>query len=129
MKKHFVTFYSPGTMVAETTTKEIDSWNVDKAIEMSKDIKERHGALPYGFRFSTRERTEQDFDSKETECSGMYYLGGEVFTLEQLIKRNDPSESTLRRNMSMNDWDKVIINTNSWKWTQPLRENDIILEI
>ena len=48
MEKHFVTFYSPGTFAAETSRKPIESWDVDKAVAMSKEIKERHGALPYG---------------------------------------------------------------------------------
>lgn len=28
MEAHFVTFFSPGTFVAEDTTKPIDSWNL-----------------------------------------------------------------------------------------------------
>lgn len=50
MEKHFVKFYSAGIFVAEETVKEIDCWDMDKAIEMSKDIAERYGAKPYGFR-------------------------------------------------------------------------------
>ena len=69
MKKHFVTFYSPGTFVAEQTTKPIDSWDVELAVSMSGEIKERYGALPYGFQFSTRERGENDLDSHEVETS------------------------------------------------------------
>ena len=49
MQKHFVTFYSPGTFVAETSCLPIDSWNVDEAREMAHGIKERHGATPWGF--------------------------------------------------------------------------------
>jgi len=127
MKQHFVTFLSPGTFVAEQTTKEIDSWNTDKAIEISKDIKERYGALPYGFYFSTRERTEKDLDSKQTQQSNMYYLGGEIFTIEELEARNHPDEATLRSNMRMNKWKRIVINTNSWKWTQPLKDDDVVL--
>ena len=129
MKKHFVTFYSPGTIVSETTTKEVESWNVDKAVEMSKELKERHGALPYGFNFTTRERTDKELDSKVVETSCMYYLGGQIFTLKQLEERNDPNESILRDNMRYNGYKRIIINTNSWKWTQPLKEEDVILGI
>lgn len=129
MKKHFVTFYSPGTMVAETTIKEIESWDTDKAVEISKEIKERYGALPYGFNFTTRERTDKDLDSKVVKTSCTYYLGGEILTLEQLEARNDPTEDILRNNMRMNKWKRVIINTNSWKWTQPLKDNDVVLGI
>jgi hypothetical protein len=92
MKKHFVTFYSPGTFVAETSAKDIGSWNVDDAVAMSAMIEERHGARPYGFRFTTRERGDDDFDSKETAQSPMYYLGGKVETLEEVEARNDPEE-------------------------------------
>lgn len=129
MKKHYVKFYSPGTMVAETTTKEIDSWDTDKAIKMSNEIKERHGALPYGFQFITRERNEKDFDSKETKRSSLYYLGGRVYTLKELENKHDLQYSTLISNMKCNGWDRVIENNNSWRWTQPLEKDDVILDI
>ena len=80
MKKHFVTFLSPGTFVAEESTKPIDSWDVDKAVKMARSIKERHNARPYGFQFSTRERGPDDLDSKVTKQSGVYWLGGKVET-------------------------------------------------
>ena len=128
MKKNFVTFYSPGTFVAETTTKSIDSWDVDLAIKMSEEIKERYGALPYGFQFSTRERGENDLDSHESKTSPFYYLGGDVFTVEQLKERGNLDDHILISNMECNGWDKVVINTNSWSWTAPLKSSDIILQ-
>jgi hypothetical protein len=54
MKKHFVIFFSPGTFMAETTAKTIESWDTGKAIEMAREIKERYDATPYGFCFTTR---------------------------------------------------------------------------
>jgi len=129
MEKHFVTFLSPGSFVSEETTKPIESWNIDTAIEMSKNIKERYGALPYGFRFSTRAREDYELDSKETERSGMYYLGGEVLTLEEVKAKNDPDDRILISNMECNDWDRIIVNTNSYKVTQPLESEDIVLNI
>ena len=127
MKQHFVTFYSPGTFFAEQTTKPIDSWDVDKAIEISKSIIERHSALPYGFCFTTRERKDDELDSKETERSHMYYLGGEILTIEQVKERNDPDDKILISNMECNGYDRIVVNTNSWKWTQPLNKNDVVL--
>jgi tRNA/tmRNA/rRNA uracil-C5-methylase (TrmA/RlmC/RlmD family) len=47
MKKHFVTFLSPGTFFNEETTKPIDSWDVAKALEMSKTVVERYEQRPY----------------------------------------------------------------------------------
>jgi hypothetical protein len=128
MKKHYVTFYSPGTLFAETTTREIDSWDVEKAKEMVPNIKERYGATPYGFSFTTRERTESDFDSKETAKSKMFYLGGRIRTLEEVEADNKPDEEILRANMRGNDWDRVIENTNSYKTVQVLYDGDVVLE-
>ena len=62
MKKYFVKFLSPGTLYSESTTLEIDSHNVATAVEMSKNIVERHGAKPYGFQFITRERQDEELD-------------------------------------------------------------------
>jgi hypothetical protein len=129
MKKHFVTFYSPGTFMAETTTEEIHAWDINEAIKMSKNIKERYGATPYGFVFSTRERKDNELDSKEIATSGTYFLGGKVYTLAEVKANNDPNEQILIKNMECNGWDKIITNNNSWKWTQPLKENDVVLDI
>ena len=128
MKKHFVTFLSPGTFVHEETTKPIDSWDVDKAREMARAIKERHGATPFAFVFSTRQRGPLDLDSKEVAHSGRYYLGGKVETLEEVEARQDPNEDTLRFNMRCNEWHRIITNRNSWKITQPLETDDVVLE-
>lgn len=127
MKKHFVIFYSPGTFVAEQTKKEIDSWDVEKAKEMAKGIKERHSATPYGFQFVTRERGAEDFDSKETKRSGIFYLGGKIWTLAELKDRNNPEDHILISNMECNGWDRIIKNNNSWKWTMPLLDGDVIV--
>lgn len=128
MKKHFVTFYSPGTLFSETTTLPIAEWTVDTACHLACDIVERHGATPYGFRFSTRERGPEDLDSKETAMSALYFLGGKVETLAEIVDRNDPSEEILRSNMRNNEIDRVLVNGNSWKITLPLGPNDVVLE-
>ena len=128
MQRHFVTFYSPGTIVAETTTKEIDSWNVDDAVAMARVIQERHGARPYGFRFSTRARSETDLDSKEVDRSPMYYLGGTVRTVAEVLAGTDPSESTLRSNVRINDMKRVVTCHTPWRWTRELNDDDIVLD-
>lgn len=129
MQKHFVTFYSPGTMFAETTEREIYAWDVNDAVTMARDIKERHGAVPYGFRFTTRTRGEFELDSKQSDQSPMYYLGGRVETLEEVEARHDPSEEILLENMRANGFERIIINTNSWKITQPLGDRDVVLDV
>lgn len=128
MRAHFVTFYNPGTFVAEQTEKPIDSWDVAKAKEMAQDIKERYGALPYGFQFTTRSRAENELDSKVTAKSGLYYLGGKVETLEQVKARATEDDRILVSNMECNSWDRIITNDNSWRWTQPLSHEDVVLD-
>lgn len=128
MKQHFVRFSSPGTFFAETTEVPITSWNIKKAVELSHTIKERYGATPYGFRFVTRERKDDELDSRETKHSNMYFLGGEVLTLKQIKKRNSPKDKILISNMENNGFNRVIINTNSYEFTQPLHNTDIVLD-
>lgn len=128
MKKHFVTFLSPGSFCSEQTQKPIDEWDVETAKDMVRNIKERHGATPYGFYFSTRERKDDELDSKVTKTSSMYYLGGKIETLAEVKARKDPNDKILISNMECNEWDRIITNTNSWKITQPLGKDDIVLE-
>lgn len=129
MKKHFVTFYSPGTFVAEHSTKEIASWDIEAAKQMTRDIRERYNAAPYGFQFSTRERGDDDFDSKETARSPLYWLGGTIETLAEVKARATDKERTLVANMEGNGYDRIITNTNSWRWTMPFVEGqDVLLD-
>lgn len=128
VKQHFVTFYSPGTFVAEMSEYSIDSWDVEKAKRMALKVKERYGAVPYGFRFSTRSRTQKDLDSKVSAESPLYYLGGKVETLAQVKARATDKESILISNMECNGYDRIITNDNSWRWTQPLQPTDVVLE-
>jgi hypothetical protein len=127
IEKHFVTFYSPGTFVSEMTVEPVDSWDVEEATSKARHIIERYGARPYGFRFTTR-RNDGELDSKEVRRSGMYFLGGEVLTLQQVKDRNDPADRILISNMECNGYEKVVENRNSWKATIPLNEGDTVLE-
>ena len=129
IQQHYVTFYSPGTMVAETDSKKVDAWDVDQAVEMARSVEQRHGARPYGFCFSTRARGDADLDAKETARGPMYYLGGEVETIEEIEARGDPSERILLANMRCNGWNRVVVNTNSYRWIQPLKDDDVVLDV
>ena len=130
MQAHFVTFYSPGTFVAETTTKPIETWDVKAAVEMARDISERYNAKPYAFRFSTRERGDDDLDSHVTVRSGYHFLGGTIETLAAVEARNDPADRILLSNMRNNHYDKVVRNApGSWSWVQPLEADDVVLDL
>lgn len=128
VEKHFVTFYSPGTFVAETSEKPIEKWDIDLAKQMARDIKERYNATPYGFRFTTRGRDDNDLDSRVIASSPLHYLGGKVETLGQVKARATDKDAILISNMEGNGWDRIITNDNSWRWTQPLNDDDIVVE-
>ena len=129
MEKHFVEFLSPGTFFAEQTELPIDSWSVDEAVEMSKKITERYGAKPYGFRFLTKSRNDADLDSHISNRSGTYYINGVVKTLEEIKAENNPNNRILISNMECNKWDKVVITTSPYRWTQPFTQDDRIVEV
>lgn len=128
MKRHYVTFLSPGTFMAEDTTKQVESWDVKAAQKMAEEIEERYGATPYGFYFWTRERGAAEWEPKQTAKSPMYYLPHcKVETLAEIEARNDPKESILRSNMRCNGFTRVVVTTKGWRWTQPLNDTDVVL--
>jgi len=88
MKKHFVTFLSPGTFVHEETTMPIYAWDIEEACEMAHSINERHGARPFAFQFSTRERKDDELDSRVVKESGRYFLGGQLLTVKEVEVMN-----------------------------------------
>ena len=129
LKKNYVVFMSAGTMVAEDTTKEIDTWDINVALKMSKEITERHNSHPYGFYFMTRGRNDNDLDSKVISKSGMYYINGIVETLAEIKAKHNPKDAILISNMECNGWNKVVRTCNPYSWTQPLREDDVVVNI
>lgn len=128
VEAHFVTFFSPGTLVAEQSTAQIKAWDINVAMDMANAITERYNATPYGFRFSTRSRGVKDLDSKEVKRSPLYYLGGTVETLAEVKARASAKDRILIANMEGNGYDRIITNNNSWKWTQPLDADDVVLD-
>lgn len=124
MEKHFVEFFSPGTFVAENTVKEIDSWDIDRAKEMAKDIIERHNSKPYSFRFITKQK------EKIIRKSGFYFINGKVEILEDVKAKNNHDDRILISNMENNGWNKIVTTFSPWRWTQPFDDKkDCVVEI
>jgi len=128
MHQHFVTYMSPGTMFPETTSRTVNAWDSAKAAEAARGIKERHGATPYGFYFTTRARKEDELDSREVARSPVYYLGGKIETMAEIESRADTKDEILLSNMRANGWDKILVNTNSYKTCLPLAPTDVVLD-
>ncbi len=114
--------------MSEQTQKPISSWDIEIAKRMARDIKERYSAAPYGFYFSTRERGDKELDSKVTKTSGIYYLGGKVETLAEVKARATADDQILVSNMEINKYDRIITNTNSWRFSAPLNAEDVVLD-
>jgi hypothetical protein len=132
--KHFVTFYSPGTLFAETSTASIESWDAKKAVEMSETIVERYGARPYAFVFSTElqpppvlseDGEKFEVKPKEKKRSGTHYLGGKLELYDDVKKT---SERILAENMRGNGWPVVISSEKGWRWSQPFDEDAMIVD-
>lgn len=135
-EKHYVTFYSPGTLMSETTTEPIRAWNRELAVAMSKTIVERYGARPFAFRFLTRleaepvrtDRGTMTVEPKETARSGLHFLGGTILTLSDVETRADPRDAILISNMRCNKIERVVENTNSWKSVTPFAPGDVVVD-
>ena len=129
VEQHFVTFLSPGTLVAETTTLPIKAWDVDQAVAMAGDVVERYDARPWGFYFTTRGRAADELDSRILATSGRYFLGGTIETIDEVAKRADPSDAILLQNMKANGWDRVVHCNSKYRCEQPMLETDTMLEV
>lgn len=135
MRKHFVTFFSPGTFVPEQSSREIPSWDTVAAVEMANGILERYNAHPYGFQFITKlcadpvpdgEGAVLSVQPREVERSGTHFLGGELRRFEEIPKTKE--NSTLLANMRCNDMPIIIENSNSWRFTGAFHEQDCIVD-
>jgi hypothetical protein len=135
--KHFVTFYSPGTLFAESSSKPIASWDPALAVGLAEVIRERYNAKPYGFKFETRIVADPIDDgyggklhveSKMTRQSGMHFLGGTLVTYDEVVARNLDDEFILRTNMKCNGYWVVCVNVNSYKSTHPFDESDLLVD-
>ena len=122
MTKHIVIFSWPGFFFADSKPHPISDWNVTEAMKIARDYKD----LPYCFQFITRERADDDLDSHVSKRSGMFYIGGTVFTLDEIKAEHDPNNRILLSNMENNNWDRII---RVRGWTQPFEEGDHIVDI
>lgn len=127
MKKNYVEFFTPGSFFSESAAIEIENWNVDEVMDILKKYIKKGGTIPFGFKFFTKERKDAELDSHISESSCMYHLGGTIKTLEQVRNECNPENKILISNMVNNNYDKIIINYNSWVSVQPFECGDVLL--
>ena len=136
-RKHFVVFYSPGTLFSEESELPIVRWDPKLAVLASRHILERYNAKPYGFRFSTQLCSDPISDweggtlevaPKEVATSAMYFITGSLVTLDDVEARKDEKDFTLILNMKANNYPIVVVNENSFRSTLPFREEDVVVD-
>jgi hypothetical protein len=132
-----VEFFSPGTLFAETSSRKISEWDTREAVRLSEQILERHGAVPYGFRFRTQlvsdpvpdgEGGKLKVTPKCVEESPTYYLGGRVETWDEIVARADKREDIMRSNMRGNGWPLVVVIDRKYRSTLPFLPDQKIVE-
>lgn len=138
MRRHYVTFRSPGTLFAEETTRPVKGWSAIKdAVAMAESIVERHGARPYGFFFSTRveappvpdgEGGTLQVQPRTVETSGMFFLGGTLVTFDEITERRSDRAEILLSNMRCNGYPIVIETRNSCLATNPFEKGDCVVD-
>jgi hypothetical protein len=134
-REHFVVFDSPGSLFSESSYKPIAAWDIAEAVRMSRDIVERHGARPYGFRFETRIVADQIPDGEGVTLqvmpravakSGVHFLGGGVHSLDEVP--DNETNHILRSNMEGNGWWYVVVGVSRYRWTQPFEADSVIVD-
>lgn len=134
-RKHTVTFFSPGSFVAETTTKDIGEWDTREAMRMAGGIVERYGARPAGFYFMTLVTADPvpdgaggflDVTPRLEKTSGSYYINGTALDLAG-VELLHGAESILARNMRCNHWDRVVTTSNGYSMTSIFNDADAIV--
>ena len=125
-----VTFYSPGMIVSESSTFTIESWDVDKALQMLQGVTERHGAKPFGFRFSRKKYVQlanKEWHAYETAAaSPMHYVHGKVLSLAD-VEREQP-DSILQSNMRCGGILHVVETSNGYSYCAPLEDGDVVFD-
>lgn len=136
MRRHYVTFLSPGMVMSEASTRPVDSWDVTAATKQSGEIVEHCGAKPYGFYFETRLEHDDVPDgeggwlkvmSKELKRSGNYFINGKVLTVADLAARGEV-DSTLMRNMRWNKLPFVVETNNGLRHTAQFDPCDAVVD-
>lgn len=135
---HSVIFYSPGTLFSETSSRDVQSWDVRLALDLASDISERYGAKPFGFRFVTYTTADPvpdgiggtlEVERKKTKESPMHYIDGCLMTLDDV--RKEPKNDTLIFNMEANGIARVVtgpVRGKNFRWTHEFHEGDLLFD-
>ena len=116
--------------IVDSAETSICEWgDVKRAIELATDMiknsttaKRLNFSIPFAFQFI------QIHNGIVTRQSGIYYLGGKVYTYGELVLLHDSNQSALRYHMEINGWDHAIITNIQWEVQRPFFiEKDVLL--
>jgi hypothetical protein len=120
MKKTFVRFYYPGSFFSESSDLEVEDRDISKLNIPKNCFCLKFFDIVYG------EIDEVETKSGELNYSKNYFIGGKLYTLDE-IRKEFPYEDILISNMKLNNWGRLI--RCRTKNRQPFdEENDVILE-
>jgi hypothetical protein len=108
----YVVFWSPGSFVAEETTREVESADPRK-VEWPNHA--------YAFRLFKREDVidgDKTYQGKPEQLGPVYYHPDSAIQSLEEVRNNPKATSTLVSNMECNGW-KQIIWTRWMNWPQP----------
>lgn len=135
-RKHFAEFYSPGTILAEVSTVELECDSIEEAVYRSKSIVVRHGATPYAFDIVTKivappvdggeDGVMMDVIPKEVERRGRFYLGGKLRRFGEVVKA-EGENAVIVFNMRSHECPICIEIVNGYRSTHFFDENDVIV--
>ena len=129
-----VTYYSPGTFFAESSSKEFDTFDLSKFVSHSANVSERHGAKPYGFSVEKLELPvtlpkmgtfKVVVEPKVLETSGIYYITGEIIFSEDIV---DKDKDIFKSNLENNSDGVGIVNKNSYLFHGMFSKDDFIVD-
>ena len=111
-----VEFLSPGTLFSESSSYAVRSRSLGPVLTKMRGVIERHGAKPYGFRFT---------DGNGKPVSGTHYVTGKVIAFRDVP--DDKEHSMLKRNMRCNEQPFAIENNNSYRFTGEFEKDDVVV--
>lgn len=136
VEKHYVVFYSPGTIFHETRQQPIESWGIPEACMRARNVVERHGAKPFAFTFITVLTADPipdgrggmlNVEEKQIAKSSLHFLGGMVQCYDDLLA-NPEGQEILISNMRYNNIPYVVVNENSYRSFNPFGEHDVVVD-
>lgn len=130
--RHYVDFRSPGSFVAEESSRPIEALDTRLAVRLARGVVERYHQTPYAFRLRTMLEADPvtidgevfEVVPKRVALSGEHFIGAEVLSYDQIPV--DAKHEILRGNMKCNGY-PLVAQRAGGGWTQPFDEDACVV--